>query len=134
MKQIYIVLLVSCKLFFFSSCTYGDSKLILPESKKMIFSGVELTSEEQKRIKVLFKEMKFIKKEIYNKAEAHLLCYVEGETEPKTYAVFLKDGLVFEGYYLDAWTERMEGKESMCYKITSDISKLFKSILLRKKK
>lgn len=99
----------------------------------MVYSGVELTIKEQKRIRELFLTMKEIKKEIYKKSDDHLLCFIEGQNSPKAFAVFLKDGLIYEGYFQDAWTDRMRGDASICYKMDKNLKEFFKSLLLRKK-
>ena len=128
-----VTLSIFSQLISISACAYEEPKLVLPKSQKMIYSGVELTAEEQKIIRVLFQDMTIKKKEIYSKTGNHLLCYIEGEDDPKIYAVLLKDNLIYEGYFLDAWTERMEGKPSTCYKMTDKIHDFFESVVLKDK-
>lgn len=114
------------------ACSEG-SGLILPKSTKMIYSGVNLTTDEQEKIRGLFSTMKATRKEIYKKSDDHLLCFIHGQKNPKAFAVFLKDGLIYEGYFQDAWTERMRGDKSTCYKMDKSLKNFFKLLLLRKK-
>jgi len=58
-----------------------------------------------------------------------LLLHSKSSKEPRFLSFFLADGFILDGNYLDAWTERMEGKKSPVYLLspekTAEIKSLF---------
>jgi hypothetical protein len=60
------------------------------------------------------------KRFVWTKPDLVLLLYSSSSSEPRFLSIFLKEGFVFEGYYLDAWAERMEDKKSSVYLLNAE--------------
>jgi len=59
------------------------------------------------------------KTSVATKPDCVLLLYSSSSQEPRFLSFFLKEGFVLDGNYLDAWTERMEGKTTAVYLLSS---------------
>ena len=112
--------------------THGDdvsgAPLEIPAlTKRVVFQGYQLAPEEVSLLNSEFKKLKPAKKMFFERAEHHLLCFASNSREPEPFALFMKDRLVFRGYDVDAWTERMEGTSSECYVISDELYALLQS-------
>jgi len=126
-----IFVLLLFELVSVSSCSGGEKlKLTLPSQiKKVLFESAEIKGDDIEKLNFFLGKLKSVNKAIYSKADGHLLFFVEGNYEPIPYAIFFRENLIYEGYFQDAWTERMQGSLSRCYKMDSEAREFLMSIL-----
>ncbi|WPD24498.1 MAG: hypothetical protein SD837_08015 [Candidatus Electrothrix scaldis] len=126
-----IVVLLLFNLITVSSCSGEEkSRLILPRQvKKVLYERVEIKGNDFEKLNSFLSKLESVHREIYSKADGHLLFFVEGKYEPIPYAIFFKENLIYEGYFQDAWTERMQGNVSLCYKMDNETREFLMSIL-----
>jgi hypothetical protein len=83
--------------------------------------GQFLTDKEVNQFKHIAKNLWSSSREIYSKPD--FAFWEEGRPgQPRKFiSVWLKEGFIYEGYFLDAWTERMNGKSSKVYLINEEL-------------
>lgn len=84
-----------------------------------VYKNKILETSQQVRLKELFSELPQTLHTFETKPDAELIGYDKSTCTIAVYSIYLKDKIVFNGHYLEAWTERMMGNASICYKLTS---------------
>lgn len=101
-------------IFLFFSCRSGG--IHVNESDVVKYNGIKLSKSQSEKLADLLADLPEIKKKIYEKPTSFLIVTDESN-QIAEYAVFFKEGFILKGDYLDAWTQRMEGKASVCYRL-----------------
>ena len=68
---------------------------------------------------------------IWHRPDHVLLLYRKTSSDPEYLSIFLKDGFIYEGYYLEAWTDRMNNEKSLVYIMSKDQVEKVRLILER---
>jgi hypothetical protein len=66
---------------------------------------------------------------IWNKPDKVLFLFQKNSSEPEMLSLFLSEGFVYQGYFIDAWTERMEGHKSRVYILSKEKEKKLSDLL-----
>lgn len=128
MKHLIILVFLAISIM---GCENKASNIAIPQPTKVTYSGVELSVDEIHKLEVLLHSLKPVKREITTKADSCILFFAKDKKEPVPLSIFLDEGILYEGYFQDAWTDRMQGKSSLCYKLDKN-TKRFLSRLLEK--
>jgi hypothetical protein len=88
-----------------------------PEVTHAAYMGYSLSQEEIDALKTNFAGLEPTLRVMRERADAHILCYVPGQTKPKAFAVFLYEGLIFEGYDADSWLVQGKGGRAVVHKM-----------------
>lgn len=102
------------------SCKGGGIHLSKTDAVK--YNGIKLSKNQSEKLADLFADLQEVKKKVYEKPESFLIV-TDKDNQIAEYAVFIKEGFILKGDYLDAWTERMEGKSSVCYRLDNKTKK-----------
>ena len=84
----------------------GYSRIVLADG-----SNLEHSSELNELISIIPKAKRFV----WSRPDQVLILHSNDSKEIKYLSFFLRDGFVYEGYYLEAWTDRMQGNKSPVY-------------------
>ncbi len=118
-----------------AGCASDSEKQIMtievPELARIVVSKNkhQVTGDDVELLRTRLKGLKPTRKALYDEADTHLLVFAEGQNTPDPLAVFLKDGVVYEGYFQDAWTDRMAGGKSDCFKLDRQTRELIEKLL-----
>jgi hypothetical protein len=95
----------------------SDRGIFLPDNARITLaqSGKELAKQDADALRIRFRTLKPISKALYDVADEKILVYSDSSKVPQCYSVFLKDDVVYEGSFQDAWTDRMKDEESSCF-------------------
>ena len=108
-----ILILVSCSS---NSDEIKDSLNIL-QYKSVKLNNYEISNKETAALNKYLQNLSTASYSIYDKSDITLYCYDDKNELRGTFSVFFKQKIIYKGFYLDAWTERMENKKSVCIKI-----------------
>ncbi|MEW6731279.1 MAG: hypothetical protein AB1489_08070 [Acidobacteriota bacterium] len=92
----------------------------LPVYSRIEYNGKILNTAQIARLQTLFTTLQHTEYKFYEKPEIIITAYREGSNEPDYYSVFLQDNLIYAGYFLTAWEDRMHDKASSCYRLDGE--------------
>ncbi|MDY6994407.1 MAG: hypothetical protein SVR94_17625 [Pseudomonadota bacterium] len=102
------------------SCTDINSQevgLKLPAYNYMTFNNSRLPVEQVDKLKQFLANLPKTQHKFYEKPEIILTGFKDVDSEPDFYSIFLKEGYIYQDYFLEAWNDRMQDKTSPCYKL-----------------
>jgi hypothetical protein len=102
--------------------------ITIPADASLRVNETKLRPTEIDELRTAFGTLKTIKRSVYSEPDFEILLFRPGEDEPGYYSIWLRDGFIYEGYYLGAWTERMIRDYSKVYRIDSRTRNLLSSI------
>lgn len=79
---------------------------------------------------VILSGLKKGRREVFGKPDYVLVMYSD-LSEPDYLSLYLSEGFVFEGHFLDAWTERMIGRKSTVYLLSFEEAEKARELLSR---
>lgn len=88
-----------------------------PEITHAAYMGYSLSQDELNALTTNFAGLKPELRVMRERADAHILCYIPGQSQPKAFAVFLYEGLIFEGYDADSWLVQGKGGRAIVHKM-----------------
>lgn len=106
-----------------TGCTDIDSQEIglkLPEYNYMEYNKNRLEMAQVKELRNRFSNLIKTEHEFYEKPEFMLVGFEKNEEKTDFYSIYVQEGFIYQGYFLDAWHDRMQGKSSPCYKLDRD--------------
>ena len=80
---------------------------------------IQLDGEDQDNLRALLKQLPSMGKGVYDIPDLEFVAYVQGQ-EPAYYSVWLEEGYIYNGYFLEAWTERMIDDRADVYRINRE--------------
>ena len=103
-------------IMIFVSCGTKSDLKIKGEAK---INTKVVSKEDLKKLNGHLKGLRVVRKDVYEKP---IFVIKNG----KEFFSIFESGLIYPGFYLDAWTDRMKGGKSVCYKLKSldEIKKL----------
>jgi len=113
-----------CLLTLLSACSTHPSSTAMDCSARV--GGRSLASAESARLCGAVAALKPKRVEIYDKPKWELVL-ASGDGGSRDLGVYVDEGAVCEGFYLDLWTDRMEGKPSACLELTRELKKLLEA-------
>ena len=96
-------------------------------------TAYELTSEERDRFQSILRSAPSKKTIILRPPDLVLLADSEEEDEPDEFSVYLDESLIYEGFFLDAFSDRMHDRRSRCL-VLDDTMKEFLLRIRKKQK
>lgn len=118
-NRIILLLTVLCVACSFKTQVHNFD---FDNSEFVKLNAVQLNGKQIQRLESALNGLKRLKNEIYSKPSDVITFTIDGEI--RFISIFAKEKLVFNGYYLDAWTERMEGRESKGLELNSGLRDL----------
>ena len=89
-------------------------------------NDAQLTDKQIRKLESALNKLEGDTEEIYSKPSDQITFTTDGKAS--YLSIFADEKFVFEGFYLDAWTARMEGRESAGFKLSSDLSDLINEL------
>ncbi|MBN1181204.1 MAG: hypothetical protein JXB49_02885 [Bacteroidales bacterium] len=112
--------------FLLMSCGFfgpnNSFQLTIESNARM--NGKELYNEHLDTLNTMFNILSRKRIEVYSKPD--YVIDFENNHELNTISVFLCEEFVYQGDFLDAWTERMEGKVSEGFRLSKSLRKYLK--------
>jgi hypothetical protein len=94
-----------------------DGLRLPPEVTHAAYMGYSLSQAELDALTSNFAGLEPTLRVMRERADAHLLCYIPGQSAPKVYAVFLYEKLIFEGYDSESWLIQGQGGRAHVHKM-----------------
>jgi hypothetical protein len=95
-----------------------------PEVTHAVYMGYALSQDELDALTANFATLGSTRRIMRERADAHLICHIPGQSQPKAFAVFLYEGLVFEGYDSDSWLIHGQGGRAVVHKMNAETRQL----------
>jgi hypothetical protein len=95
-----------------------------PEVTHATYMNYALSQEELDALTANFATLDSTLRIMRERADAHLLCHIPGRTQPRAFAVFLYEGLIFEGYDSESWLIQGQGGRAIVHKMNAETRQL----------
>ena len=116
--------LLFCVITLIAACNipaFGDA-FDFGSSEFVMFNEIELDADQIKQLETVLNSLE--KKKIFIfKKPAHQIKFSTGG-ESRFISIFEEEKFVFQGYYLDAWEDRMKDVKSKGYRLSGDLEDL----------
>jgi hypothetical protein len=96
-----------------------DGLRLPPEITHAAYMGYGLTQDDLDALTANFAGLEPTLRVMRERADGHLICYIPGQKRPKVYAIYLYEGLIFEGYDSEAWIVRGQAGRALMHKMNS---------------
>ena len=104
-----------------------EGGLQIPETAKLSVDGRPLDEAQSSRLRELCAKLKTRRLEVYTKPDLVLLAESPG-AEPAHISIWLEEGFIFDGFYLESWTARMSGRPSPVFRLDGEKKRFFESL------
>jgi len=88
-----------------------------PEVTHAVYMGYGLSQDELDALTANFAGLEPTLRVMRERADAHLICYIPGQKKPKVFAVFLYEGIIFEGYDSESWLIQGKAGRALVHKM-----------------
>ena len=113
-----ILLIVSC-----SAQVDDSNNFDFSNSEFVKLNDTNLNENQIQELKTTLNKLKEREKEIYSKPSQQIIFKTDSEIQ--YISIFEEEAFVYKGYFLDAWTDRMEGHKSNGYELDNELRNLF---------
>lgn len=148
LSLLVLLILGSCAvLFYLGWLPFAKRGLKLDYITSITVKKKRLTAKQLKTFQSLAMNLSISSKEIYSKPDFVLMKWTKptsnnsgksqtyfkvvkaksGVKYPDALSIWLNDGFIYEGFYLDAWTARMSGQSSKIYYINGKMKTFLRS-------
>lgn len=105
--------------FFSPAKVPKDGLRMPPEITHAAYMGYTLSQDQLDALTANFASLEPTLRVMRERADAHVLCFIPGQSQPKPFAVFLYEGLIFDGYDADSWLIQGQGGRAKVYKMNT---------------
>lgn len=126
-KKIIVLFSFLICLLFIVSCVHKEINLMQYDYVR--YNNQDIDYNTIKKLNNMLNKQKKTAHTFYEYPDMLLECYKGNE---KTYiSIYIKEGYLFKGYFLKAFTERMEDKKTKCYKLDNATIKILEEIKVK---
>ena len=98
-------------------CDFPPDNFYFPKYDKVLIENIALSRSQMSDLESLLHELSAFQCEVYEQPDHIISGAFTGSANFDYYSIFAGKKFIYKGFYLEAWTERMSGRTSTCYKI-----------------
>jgi hypothetical protein len=122
------VLLMALGLYMGQQYFATPSGLHIPPDATLFVGKTSLPSAMRDKIRVNCATLGHTLVAIYDEPDIVLHWFPYENAEAREISIWVEDGLIFDGNYLDAWGERMRGGKSRAFRLNRELRSFFREM------